>query len=811
MAAVWVLAKARLRARWRALLGLTLLVGVASGAVMVAAIGARRTATAYPRLLEVTLAQDARLRVGGYVQDHPGFYGDLRRLPQVTDMGLASFALLAPDMGPGPRVFSISQNIVSAMSVDGRFGWTVNRPLILAGRRPDPSRADEVALSEALARRWGVRPGDTVRLRALTEQQIGPFEGGELVVPAGPRFTLRVVAIQRLPDDVFVTSQLAGEGFLLLTPAFYQAHKEKIAYYPPEPNIRLRRGQADVEAFTAAVQRLSGNSTLVGLISREGLATNVEQATQAESVALGLFAVLAALASLVMIGQTLARELFLASTDDVTLRALGMSDARRFAAMTLPVGLVAVMGGLAGVGLAIVASPLTPIGLARRAEPAPGPVVQLAGLGIGLAATVVLVGGLAAVSAWRLARARPEATSVTGRAGASSGLVGRAARAGLSPSSLAGLRMALEQGRGSTTVPVRTTLVGIIAGIVALAAALTFTASLDHLLRTPSLYGWDFDAVTGEWDLRDALSREPPALTSNPNVGEFSAVRFQQIQLDGTAIYSAAIDTTHGQVFPSMVEGREPRGPAEVALGTRTLRQLGLRLGQTVELKDGRPATMRIVGRSAALAGETLTAAATGGVLTLEGLRRLDPDPDAGYGVFYVRYAPGADRAVALRSLQRPAGGAGAEQDVQVPWPPTDVQNLGRVGGLPDVLAGLLALLAASALAHLLVTSIRQRRRDLAVLKTLGFVRSQVSAAVAWQATTVAVVALAVGMPLGVALGRWTWSLLVDRIGLGAEPVVPGPALLVGVVGTVLLANLVAAWPGRVAARTRPAVTLRSE
>ncbi|HVD14564.1 MAG TPA: hypothetical protein VNK73_08940, partial [Actinomycetota bacterium] len=59
-------------------------------------------------------------------------------------------------------------------------------------------------------------------------------------------------------------------------------------------------------------------------------------------------------------------------------------------------------------------------------------------------------------------------------------------------------------------------------------------------------------------------------------------------------------------------------------------------------------------------------------------------------------------------------------------------------------------------------------------------------------------VALAVGMPLGVALGRWTWSLLVDRIGLGAEPVVPGPALLVGVVGTVLLANLVAAWPGRV-------------
>jgi ABC-type lipoprotein release transport system permease subunit len=142
---------------------------------------------------------------------------------------------------------------------------------------------------------------------------------------------------------------------------------------------------------------------------------------------------------------------------------------------------------------------------------------------------------------------------------------------------------------------------------------------------------------------------------------------------------------------------------------------------------------------------------------------------------------------------------------------PTDVANLGRVGALPNVLAGLLALLAASALAHLLVTSVRRRRHDLAILESLGFVRRQVSAAVAWQATTVALLALAVGLPLGVALGRWTWSLLADRIGVGAPPVTPGPALLAGVAGTVLVANLVAAWPGRVAARTRPAVALRSE
>ena len=150
-------------------------------------------------------------------------------------------------------------------------------------------------------------------------------------------------------------------------------------------------------------------------------------------------------------------------------------------------------------------------------------------------------------------------------------------------------------------------------------------------------------------------------------------------------------------------------------------------------------------------------------------------------------------------------------QAILLPRPPPPVENLGRVGGLPDVLAGLLALLAASALAHLLVTSIRRRRHDLAILNSLGFLRRQVSAAVAWQATTVALVALAPGLPLGVALGRWTWSLLEDRIGLGAEPVTPWLALLAAAVATVVVANLVAAWPGRVAARIRPAVALRAE
>jgi ABC-type lipoprotein release transport system permease subunit len=805
MAAVWTLARARLRARWRSLLGLALLVGVASGAVMAAAIGARRTDTAHARLLEATLADDVEVEVGGF--DDPGFLDRVGRLPQVAELGLESIVLLAPAMPGDPREYSWGTRVISMSSVDGRVGRTVNRPLVVAGRRPDPDRADEVGISESLARRWGLRPGGTLRLRAAAPKQVPSLLAGEEAVPAGPALALRVAAVQRLPDDVTIGTQEA-EGFVSLTPAFHRAYRGKVAIFPPAARVRLERGQADVAAFAAATRRLAGANAEVSVSPRADLTRLVEEGTQVQAVALVLFAALAAVAALVVVGQSLARELLLASTDQETVRALGASRGQLLTAAMLPIALVGTAGALAGAGIAVLASPLMPMGLALRAEPDPGFSVHLAGVALGTVATLVLVAGRVAVPAWRLAGQRPYRPDATGPAASSSTLADRAARAGLPPSSVAGLRMALEQGRGPRAVPVRTSLVGITAGIIALTAAVTFAASLDRLLGTPRLYGWNFDAVAGDWQLDDPATRRPSWLTANPYVGAYSAVWFSGVQVDGTAVAAASFDTAGGRVFPTLIEGREPTGPDEVVLGATTLRRLGLRLGQTVRVEAGRPAAMRVVGRSALVTTDS-EIPGEGVILTIEGLRRLEPDRGSGYGMFHVRYSPGADPVAAEQSLRRLP--SGTVQEIGLPRPPPAVENLGRVGDLPNVLAGLLALLAASALAHLLVTSVRRRRRDLAILQSLGFVRGQVSAAVAWQATTVALLALAVGLPLGVALGRWTWSLLVDRIGLGAGPVTPGTAILAGVAGTVLVANLVAAWPGRVAARTRPAVALRSE
>jgi ABC-type lipoprotein release transport system permease subunit len=140
----------------------------------------------------------------------------------------------------------------------------------------------------------------------------------------------------------------------------------------------------------------------------------------------------------------------------------------------------------------------------------------------------------------------------------------------------------------------------------------------------------------------------------------------------------------------------------------------------------------------------------------------------------------------------------------------TQVEALGGIATIPLVMSALLVALAAGALGHTLLTSIRRRRRDFAILKALGFVRGQVAGVVAWQASTLAVWAALVGLPLGMTLGRWTWRSIADQAGVHPSVVYPLSIALV-LPAAVVLAILLALIPARLAARTQVAQALRSE
>jgi predicted lysophospholipase L1 biosynthesis ABC-type transport system permease subunit len=109
------------------------------------------------------------------------------------------------------------------------------------------------------------------------------------------------------------------------------------------------------------------------------------------------------------------------------------------------------------------------------------------------------------------------------------------------------------------------------------------------------------------------------------------------------------------------------------------------------------------------------------------------------------------------------------------------------------------------------VVSGRRRRHDFAVLKALGLLRRQVSQVTAWQVSTLAGLALLIGLPLGVAAGRWSWQLFAAGLGVPAHASLPVPLLLVMVPAVLIIANAVALWPGRSAARVSPARALRTE
>jgi ABC-type antimicrobial peptide transport system permease subunit len=163
-------------------------------------------------------------------------------------------------------------------------------------------------------------------------------------------------------------------------------------------------------------------------------------------------------------------------------------------------------------------------------------------------------------------------------------------------------------------------------------------------------------------------------------------------------------------------------------------------------------------------------------------------------------------RDAAFAELQRHFG-----PEVLRQLPPEDVLNLRSVDHLPSVLAGLVVLLGTATLANTLVTAIRRRRQDLAVMRSLGCTGGQLGSVVAWQATTTSAVAVLLGLPLGVAGGRGGWQAVAAAIDSVSPPVVPLLAVALAGVATLVVGNLIAAWPARASRRIRPALAMRTE
>jgi ABC-type antimicrobial peptide transport system permease subunit len=827
MTTVWLALRADVRRRWPALLSLALLLGLIGGVVLTAAAGARRTDTAYPRLL--TWANASQVDIVPENTGFTGYYRALDRLPHVAAMTTVSIynVVLSP-RNPG---------LVNLMSSpDGAMGVSVDRVKILAGRLYDPRAPGQAMVDQRLASTEHLTPGSTLRLYGVPSAPSGVPEYNKAVT-----LTFRVTGIVVFDDEIVPTGSNNTLPTALVSSPFTATTAAANLSAGDEAAVRLQPG-ASQTAFTSAAETLArryagtGRNIITLPLSDQVNAT--ERAIRPEAVALAVFAGLTGLIALAVIGQLLSRQLALDAAEFPVLRALGVQRATLVTLSLARLGIVTVTGAAVAVAIAIAASPLMPIGPARLAEPHPGVEVNLAILGAGFAAIALLPLAVLLPPAWRAARQAQGPLGMaepTPRQSRPSRLAAALTHAG-SVTGGAGVAMAFEPGHGRTAVPVRSALAGSVIAVAALAAAAVFGASLIGLVSTQHDYGqnWvqevDFNFGTASPTQGTQMAH---AITA---IDGYAAGNYGQLTIDGKIVPAIGLDQVRGGGYLTLLAGRAPTAPDEIAVGAQTLRAIGARLGQTVTVTVNQDITgpgparrMRVVGVAVLPAFSrgsfTPTGLGTGAALpaialsagTREGTTDSPCRPGGlCYNFFLLRYKPGTDLAAEAAMITKvltsngcPVGScivpAVADQR------PGDIKNYASIRDTPLALAVVLAVLAVGTLAHVLLTGVRRRRRDLALLKTLGFTRRQVLGTVAWEASALAAVALLVGLPLGVVAGHWAWAVFASAAGVSTAATVPLATVLLAIPATLLAANVIAAAPGWEAARLRPALVLRTE
>jgi hypothetical protein len=312
-------------------------------------------------------------------------------------------------------------------------------------------------------------------------------------------------------------------------------------------------------------------------------------------------------------------------------------------------------------------------------------------------------------------------------------------------------------------------------------------------------------------------------LDHDPYVQAWSGVYSDDLHIDGQTVPVLG-ESPNAPVQPPVLSGHALTARGQVVLGAITLTQLRKHVGDTVVVSSGSGAATRlqIVGTATMPTiggpGPHLEMG-TGAVLPYDlipaAARNPFNDPTTGPEEIFVNFRPGVNHTAALRSLQQMTTPLTTNFNFGVfvgsVLRPAEIVNYRSMGTTPAVLGAALAAGAVVALGLTLVASVRRRRRDLALLKTLGSTRRQLASVVAWQSSVAVVIGTVVGVPLGIVVGRSLWTVFADEIHAVPTPSVPTWSIVLIAVGALALANVVAAIPGRIAARTPTAVLLRAE
>jgi FtsX-like permease family len=813
----WWRFSASFRQRRGGYFAIVVIIALAGGLAMASVAAARRTQSAFPRLIAASNPSNLSVDPGPYSTQA---LAAVSHLPGVvsTKTYVALSVLRALPNGYANLNSSFNQQIEVVGSLNGLY-FNQDRVVITQGRKPDPTRADEALVSEQTAQALGLHLNQTMtfNLYSLAQQNDQNFNPAT-DAPLGHQL-IRITGIGVFTDEV-VQDDIDRGDRVLVTPAFTHRAIRTSANYM-WIGLKLRHGDAEVarvqQAYVKAAPRgIPQYFRVASVVVAQG-----ERAVRPESIALGVFGLICGLAALVLGLQGIHRQIYSQRNDRAVLRSLGVDPIVGTVDAIFGSLMAIVVGSVLAVVVALALSPIAPLGPIHRLEVNPGISFDLTVLALGFGTMVVIFAGSAALLAIRLSPQRL-VNRVSGKAGGLS-VVRAAEGSGLPISAVIGVRYALQQGTGRNAVPVRSSIVGTALALVGLIGALTFGASLNSLVAHPALYGWNWDQMleAGAGYGNITASTATHLLSADASIAQRSNIYFDGMQIDGLSVPVIAMDP-QSQPAPPILSGHGLNSDNQIVLGAATLGELHKHIGDLVHLESGRKTqTVKVVGTATiptiGIGHGIHPSLGNGAVVPAHSLSKffLSKRGTAGPDAILIRFRAGTDIAAATRRLNQIASTLSTRNSLGVSVSavqrPAEIVNYRSMGAAPATLGAGLALASVLALTVTLATSVRRRARDLAILKTLGFTRRQIAETVAWQSTVSVAIGAAIGVPLGIVTGRLLWNQFAKQIYVVPHAVVPTASVAVVVVVALVLANVVAAGPGRRASRTPTALVLRTE
>ena len=834
MRVAWYWFRTSFRRRWTDYLTIALLVGLVGGIAIGSFSAARRTQSSFNVFLASTNPSDMSVLLYA-----PNLTSKLSRLPLVRHVEVTAFADLGFPAGRhgAPRLPAAmtSGDVTGLASVNGEL-FSQDKLAVTAGRMANPNKVNQFVMTATAEREMGWHVGQAIPMYFYTTAQEDLSNFGTAKVKPTLRLTMHLVGTVVLNDEVVLDEVDRVPTFMIFTPALTRPFVGAGVHYDNYA-LQLDHGARDVPAVEREIIAALPRGATSNFHVTATVTGQVNRSIKPESIALGVFGLIAALAALVIAGGLIARALQRDDEDLEILRALGVNRMMTASSSLLGVLGAIVTGAVLADVVGVALSPLSPIGPIRAVYPDGGVSFDWPVLGLGF---VIVVVALAAVAV-ALAQRRSRRTAVHQRM-LDLSLGARAARlfgdVGLPVTSVVGVRFAIEPGRHRETVPVRSALLGAVLAVTIVVATLTFGSSLDTLISRPALYGWNWN-----YAMLGAPPQSTSLLNADPYVAAWSGYGSPDIQIDGVTV-PALTSADHAKVSPPLLSGHEVDAVDQIVLGAATMQQLHEHLGGSVLVSHGTPkdgpvylpptrllivgtATLPTVGTAMTLHPSMGTGAIVSTGLQSSAMLRAVESPYRtldGPALVFIRLRSGASHAKALASLEKigvvgdralaavPDGqGAGDSVVTESVQYPAEIENYRTIGETPDALALALALGAVVALGLTLTASVRRRRRDLALLRALGFTSRQLMTAIAWQASVAGVIGIVFGVPIGILLGRWLWTLFARYIDAVPDPTVSVPSVLIVCICALLLANVVAAMPGRSAARTSTTQVLRGE